>query len=161
MDNDEMPASSGGYKKPPRDKQFKKGQSGNPKGRPKGSKNLSIILAKELNTKIPVTENGKQKQITKQEAIVKGTVNNALRGDHKATAVIWSDLRSREDQTADRGSFASGKPVNSEDELVMESIVRRILASHAAPIESPNPAASESEVDLNTEPKEGPDDSIV
>lgn len=41
-----------GYKKPPVAKQFQPGQSGNPAGRPKGSKNLKSELAEELQERI-------------------------------------------------------------------------------------------------------------
>lgn len=74
-----------GYKNPPRQHQFKKGQSGNPKGRPKGSKKtLQDELMKALNKKVPVIENGKTKKITMREAIAKGLVNKSARGDTKA-----------------------------------------------------------------------------
>lgn len=151
MDNDEELPREVGYKKPPADKQFKKGQSGNPKGRPKGSRNLSNILAKELNTRIPVTENGKQKQITKQEAIVKGTVNNALRGDHKATSVIWSDLKSREEQSADGYSLVRDMPLDPADDLVMESIVARIRATAPAPADSGSPDPPKNDITVAPE----------
>ena len=41
-----------GYKKPPLHTRFKKGQSGNPSGRPKGSKNFSTLLAEAQATKM-------------------------------------------------------------------------------------------------------------
>src|SRR5215472_11830443 len=80
-----------GYKKPPRQTQFKPGQSGNAKGRPKGSKNCKTVFEKELRTPIPVTENGKRKKISKLEAIIKHTVNKAAGGDPKATVVVLNE----------------------------------------------------------------------
>jgi hypothetical protein len=73
-DNDD-PNYPIGYKKPPRDTQFKPGQSGNAKGRPIGIKNFATVIEKELRTSIEVTENGKRKRISKREAVVKQTVN--------------------------------------------------------------------------------------
>ncbi|MGL4367356.1 MAG: DUF5681 domain-containing protein [Brevinemataceae bacterium] len=70
-----------GYKQPPKSSQFRKGVSGNTKGRPKGSKNLRTILKKELEEKMTIQEKGKTKKITKQEAIIKTLVNNTLKGD--------------------------------------------------------------------------------
>jgi hypothetical protein len=63
-----------GYRKPPRHTRFKKGQSGNPKGRPAGAKNLSTLLNEALNECVIVTENGGHRKITKREAIIKQLV---------------------------------------------------------------------------------------
>ena len=38
-----------GYGKPPKHTRFKKGRSGNPRGRPRGAKNLSTLLFGALN----------------------------------------------------------------------------------------------------------------
>ena len=70
-----------GYKKPPKKNRFKPGNSGNPKGRPKGSKNLSTILRQRLNKKVQVAENGRRKMITVEEVIVAKMVNDAAAGD--------------------------------------------------------------------------------
>ena len=56
-----------GYKKPPLHTRFKKGQSGNPRGRPKGSKNFSTLLAEALNEPVIVAEDGKRRRISKRE----------------------------------------------------------------------------------------------
>lgn len=78
-----------GYKKPPKSGQFKPGQSGNKKGRPKGSKNFKTDLAEELAETISITEGGKPKKITKQKAIIKSTVAKAIKGDIKATNTLF------------------------------------------------------------------------
>ena len=77
-----------GYKQPPKSNQFQKGKSGNPKGRPKGSKNLKTILKKELEEKMSIQIRGKVKKITKQEAIVMNLVNNTLKNDKYATQAL-------------------------------------------------------------------------
>lgn len=133
MSDDDKLSNSVGYKKPPREKQFKPGQSGNPKGRPKGAKNLTTILCKELDSRIAVTESGKPKSISKKEAIVKQAVNKAIRGDARATALILSEVRSQESQGNSGSSLSSDIPTAAEDKRVMESIVRRIRASSPAP----------------------------
>jgi hypothetical protein len=153
MNNDEKVKGEIGYKKPPRDRQFKKGQSGNPKGRPKGAKNYSGILQRELNARISITENGKHQAVTKQEALVKSTLNIALRGDPRATALIFSELRLREDQIAGSGSLAPHMTISQDDDLVMESIVRRVRASDPALAEPPAPTSQPSSSESEGEPK--------
>lgn len=69
-----------GYGKPPKRTQFQKGQSGNPKGRPKRSQNMSTLLYEELGRKIQVTENGQTKTMTARQAMVRRIVNDALSG---------------------------------------------------------------------------------
>ncbi len=112
-----------GYKKPPRATQFKPGQSGNPKGRPKGSRNFTTDIEEELDARIFVTENGKRKTITKRQAVAKQLVNKAAAGDAKATPLLLravSATGSTDDPNAP--NFVPGR----EDQFVMASIVKRI-----------------------------------
>lgn len=130
-----------GYGKPPKHTRFVKGKSGNPKGRPKGSRNFSMLLHDELNAKIAITENGTRRKITKQEAMVKQLANRGAAGDLKAIPLVINEIRLREDLPAD------GVPdfVREEDHMVMESIVRRIRAAVA-------PAASSKATNNSSDP---------
>jgi hypothetical protein len=85
-----------GYGKPPQKHQFKPGQSGNPNGRPKGSKNLATILKEELDQKIPVTEGGIRRQVSKRRLAVRQQVNKAAQGDPKAFIAITKLQQSAE-----------------------------------------------------------------
>jgi hypothetical protein len=85
-----------GYGKPPQHARFHKGQSGNPRGRPKGSRNLSTLMAKALNEPVVISENGKRKRITKREAVLKQLVNKAASGDAKAIQLLLGEIRQLE-----------------------------------------------------------------
>jgi hypothetical protein len=77
-----------GYGKPPKAKQFKRGRSGNPKGRPKGSLNLATDLTAELGEHITVREDGRSRKVSKQRALIKSLMAKALQGDVRATAAL-------------------------------------------------------------------------
>ena len=82
-----------GYRRPPKCSQFTKGQSGNKKGRPKGSKNFLTLLEKELGQSVVVNENGRKKTITRMQAMVKRMVAGALQGDQKSILTLVEIMR--------------------------------------------------------------------
>jgi len=47
-----------GFKRPPKGTRFKPGRSGNPKGRPKGRRNLTTDLAALMKKRIPIRKDG-------------------------------------------------------------------------------------------------------
>src|SRR5262249_33120977 len=87
--SDDKQNSAVGYRRPPVNRQFKPGQSGNPRGRPKGSKNLLTTFAEALSR--PVTwrdKSGKIRTLSKMELSVEFMVNKAAAGDPKAFAMV-------------------------------------------------------------------------
>src|SRR5947209_9969415 len=90
-----------GYKKPPLHTQFKPGQSGNPKGRPKKVATLPEVVSKELRARVPIVSNGKRKKISLLEAIVKQHLNKAAGGDSKAAALVFKHLREIKSECGD------------------------------------------------------------
>jgi Family of unknown function (DUF5681) len=109
-----------GYRKPPASGKFKKGSSGNPKGRPKGSKNFITLLEKELAQPIIVTENGKKKKLSRMQAMVKRLVAGAMQGDVKQLMSLIEVLRKT-------GSFdrtdASESLVPEDYEAILDAYV--------------------------------------
>ena len=81
-----------GYRNPPKHTQFKKGQSGNPKGRPKGSTNLRELANKLLSKPVTVTRNGKATKVPVIEVIMTKLISMAANGDHKATKTLFDLL---------------------------------------------------------------------
>jgi len=70
-----------GYGKPPKNCQFTKGKSGNPRGRPKGSKNLASIVLRESQQRVRVNGPGGSRTVTKLEAAVMQLGNKAAQGE--------------------------------------------------------------------------------
>lgn len=105
-----------GYGRPPVRTRFAKGKSGNPRGRPKGAKNLTTLLADELNRKIAIREGDVTRRVTKREAMVKRICESALKGDHKALMAIMQ---------VDRGD---GGERTAPDQANLSAEDREILA---------------------------------
>ena len=78
-----------GYKKPPRHSQFPKGKSGNPKGRPKASKNMGKILEEILSEPITLREGETVRRMNKAEAMMQSLIHKALKGDIRALTMVW------------------------------------------------------------------------
>jgi hypothetical protein len=77
-----------GYQRPPVQTRFQKGISGNPKGRPRKSKNTATIVRAILEEEVSVTKNGERIQMTNREAMLNRQANKALAGDIKALNLL-------------------------------------------------------------------------
>lgn len=78
-----------GYRRPPKEHQFKAGKSGNPKGRRKGAKNVATILREIFYRSIEVRDKGTVRKIAYIEALLRKFADAALmKGDHKAAALL-------------------------------------------------------------------------
>ena len=112
-----------GYAKPPLHTRFVKGQSGNPRGRPKGSRNLATVLEQELNAPVTINENGERKTITKLEAAIKQLVNKTVNGDTRALQQLLGLYRVLDASASE----AEAAPLTREsEEQVMRGILKRI-----------------------------------
>ncbi len=87
-----------GYGRPPKSGQFKKGQSGNPKGRGKGSKLFAEIVSDALDEKVTINENGSRKLITKREALAKQVANKGATGDLRSIKLLFEILEGLDDR---------------------------------------------------------------
>jgi len=79
-----------GYRRPPKATQFTAGKSGNPKGRPKGSRSVGAVLQDIIQQKVSVTESGKTRRIVALEVIIRRLANDAMRSDPRAIKLLLS-----------------------------------------------------------------------
>jgi hypothetical protein len=111
-----------GYGKPPKSGQFQKGLSGNPKGRPSGTKNIATDLQEELSSKIPVREGNKETFISKQRALIKALSTKALKGDIRAINTL---IRMIERTIPIEPDDIDEKPLSANDEELMKEFLSR------------------------------------
>ena len=123
---DEKNAYEVGYGKPPCQTRFKKGHSGNPKGRTAGAKNLSTLLSEALNERVVVTQNGRRRKITKRKAIVTQLVNRSASADLPALKLVFDLVR----ETENRMDSAAPETASfsAEDEKVIAQLKARLDA---------------------------------
>jgi hypothetical protein len=111
-----------GYSSPPKASRFKPGQSGNPHGKARGTRNLTSIVATALNARVNVKENGRRRSISKLEAALAQLANRAASGDHKATQLLIALVRANDEPR----SNVVGNNFDAADQLVMSELARRM-----------------------------------
>jgi hypothetical protein len=112
-----------GYRKPPRQTQFKKGQSGNPNGRAKGTKNLATLIMSALNKPVVVIQNGRRKSITKLQAMTTQLANKGASGEPKATQLLMGMIQLFE---ARPEALGQKEVVADADRQIMQQLFTRI-----------------------------------
>ena len=112
-----------GYGKPPRETRFKAGTSGNPNGRPKGSRNLAAIVINESRKKVRINGSRGSREVTLVQASVMQLANKSAQGDLPALREFIPLVRHAEEDTAPNGARRN---FNELDKSVLENLRRRM-----------------------------------
>ena len=115
--------SNHGYKRPPKSGQFKAGQSGNPRGRPKGTRNLKTDLDKILRKRIRIRENGETREISRQEAVLLSLFTKAMQGGdvRAANTIVAMVLKLNPPAPADEAP----EEITDSDRAIIEDYLNR------------------------------------
>lgn len=108
-----------GYGRPPMHSRFKPGQSGNPKGRRRGKRNMASLLDEALAQRISITSNGKRKRVSVENALLMRLVEKALGGDLKAAGML---LGLRDVHLPNVDGAADFQETLAEDREIMASV---------------------------------------
>jgi hypothetical protein len=120
MENKDNKGYEVGYGRPPKASRFKKGKSGNPKGRPKLVQDFTTDFQDELEEIINIQEGGKSKPITKQRALIKRLVTNALSGNASAIKLVTMILSKMPVKVED-----IEKDLSLDDAKILEDYIKR------------------------------------
>lgn len=117
-----------GYGRPPKHTRFKPGQSGNPKGKAKGLRNVATDVQQALNAVVRVSADGKPRKMSAQKAVIMRTVEKALRGDSRSAAqVIELMQRYNSDPPLARNAATS-----ADDQALLDAMKNDILEDDRA-----------------------------
>ena len=125
MPDDEKTDYKVGCKRPPLHTRFRKGQSGNPRGRLRGSKNFSTLLAEALNEPVVVTEDGRRRKISKRELGVRQLANKFAMAEAQATKMLLGLMLERE-RLAAAAPPAEQPSFGAADEKVIANLLKRL-----------------------------------
>jgi hypothetical protein len=114
----------GARSSPPKHTQFQPGKSGNPDGRPKGSKNLSTLMMEAARDQVSATIGGKTRKISKIQATTMQLATKAAGGDHAAMGrfLDWID----EIETRAAAVKPAQFPLSAPDLEVLRAIYDRM-----------------------------------
>jgi len=109
-----------GYGRPPKQYQFKPGESGYPAGRPKGAKNQATLLHDILHRKITILDRGRKRSVPLIEAMLLKFAEGALKGDPKSAAFLLNRYGPAESENTETRELAA------DDQDILEAFAQRI-----------------------------------
>lgn len=127
-----------GYGKPPTHSQFKKGQSGNPAGRPKQRRNFKTILAEVLQEPVQIRQGERARTVPYTEALIRSMASRALQGDAKFTAEVITLIRLSEGAAEESNRQPAQELTAADEKLIANFLERHGTESSAG---SPNVAS--------------------
>jgi hypothetical protein len=133
--------NASGYRKPPQHTQWRRGQSGNPKGRKKGSRNFKTEVKELFNSRVRVVRDGKPAKMSAQRAALERLRDIALSGDIRALTQFF---RLAKEQSNAEPSNVERSSAN--DQQILEIYKNRIL-SGATGTYGPTPQTPVAESD--------------
>jgi Family of unknown function (DUF5681) len=120
-----------GYRRPPLHSRFKTGQSGNPKGHPKQSRNLRTIVRQVFDEQMPIREGGRLRRMSAIEALLRTLLMRAFKGDLKAMSSLMV-LSRQSGYGADQDEGAADLLCSPEHEAIIANFVDRCIADRTA-----------------------------
>ena len=114
-----------GYKRPPLHTRFRSGMSGNPRGRQKGVRNFAADVKRTLEIPVTLSENGKSKRVSTQEALILRLREKALKGDARALETLLSLARTHNEDFVGQSQDRS---LAVEDQTILDAYIEDELA---------------------------------
>jgi hypothetical protein len=113
-----------GFGKPPEQTRFKKGRSGNPKGRPRKKPDLYSELTKVLRENVTITVDGQQEKVTVQQALLRRLRDQALRGEFWAQKLIQKVVAALPEGGSE-SSHVDMRSIGAKFDLLMKEWARK------------------------------------
>lgn len=137
--SDGSPASSDqpadyavGYKKPPHHTQFRKGQSGNRKGRPKRAVDMKAAAIKVFGEPVSIRVNGKIRKVTTLEAALMNLRTDLIKGDHKAMRLAVTIMDMAGIISLPEEPEAEEKELSAEERTMLQQHLAAVMPSQSA-----------------------------
>lgn len=115
---------SKGFAKPPRERQFLLGESGNPSGRPRGARSMRTLLDEMLENPVTISVKGVQRQVSAKEAVLNRLLMMALTGKAQdADLLVRLIKHALPEQFAEEAS----DELSVEEADLMEQVVNKAI----------------------------------
>ncbi|UPK33587.1 DUF5681 domain-containing protein [Bradyrhizobium sp. 186] len=123
MRSTQSPTYNVGYGKPPKTTQFRKGQSGNPRGRKRSEENLVMVFKRLASRLVKVSINGVTKTMPMAQAVILQNMKAALNQDQIAMGNIFRLMEATGEFLDWTNPELVGKPIFMPEKMSMEEMI--------------------------------------